>query len=78
MPTKTGKNPYLSKDYLLFIPYRRRPRHAENCLLSFNTKRDVCGIREDFFDKQKQASMVRYSVRRLESLGYNVSISEVS
>jgi transposase len=33
---------------------------------------------EDFFDKQKQASIVRNSVRRLENLGYNVSISEVS
>jgi transposase len=33
---------------------------------------------EDFFDKQKQASMVRNSVRRLENSGYNVSISEVS
>jgi transposase len=33
---------------------------------------------EDFFDKQKQASIVRNSVRRLESLGYCVSISEVS
>jgi transposase len=33
---------------------------------------------EDYFDKQKQASIVRNSVRRLENLGYNVSISEVS
>jgi transposase len=33
---------------------------------------------EDYFDKQKQASIVRNSVRSLENLGYNVSISEVS
>ncbi len=33
---------------------------------------------EDYFDKQKEASMVRYSVRRLEKLGYSVSIKEVS
>ncbi|WP_286143709.1 IS110 family transposase [Bacillus sp. UNCCL81] len=33
---------------------------------------------EDYFDKQKEASMVRYSVRRLEKLGYSVSIEEVS
>lgn len=33
---------------------------------------------EDYFDKQKETSIVRNSVRRLESLGYNVSISEVS
>lgn len=33
---------------------------------------------EDYFDKQKQTSIVRNSVRRLESLGYNVSITEAS
>lgn len=33
---------------------------------------------EDYYDKQKQASIVRNSVRRLESLGYEVSISELS
>jgi transposase len=33
---------------------------------------------ENYFDKQKQASIVRNSVRRLETLGYNVTISEVS
>lgn len=31
---------------------------------------------EDYFDKQKQQSIVRYSVRRLENLGYNVIITE--
>ena len=31
---------------------------------------------EDYFDKQKEQSIVRYSVRRLENLGYNVTISE--
>lgn len=33
---------------------------------------------EDYYDKQKQQSTVKYSVRRLENLGYSVSISEVS
>ena len=31
---------------------------------------------EDYFDKQKEQSIVRYSVRRLENLGYNVTIIE--
>ncbi|MFC3018568.1 transposase, partial [Virgibacillus litoralis] len=31
---------------------------------------------EDYFDKQKQQSIVRHSLRRLESLGYTVSIIE--
>ncbi|MBD7943973.1 MULTISPECIES: hypothetical protein [Psychrobacillus] len=31
---------------------------------------------EDYFDKQKEQSIVRYSVRRLENLGYNVTITE--
>ncbi|MEH7454722.1 IS110 family transposase [Gottfriedia acidiceleris] len=33
---------------------------------------------EDYYDKQKEVSMVRYLVRRLEKLGYSVSIEEVS
>lgn len=33
---------------------------------------------EDYFDKQRQVSIVRHSVRRLENLGYTVTISEVS
>ena len=31
---------------------------------------------EDYFDKQKQQSIVRHSLRRLESLGYTVTIQE--
>lgn len=31
---------------------------------------------EDYFDKQKEQSIVRHSLRRLESLGYTVSLSE--
>lgn len=31
---------------------------------------------EDYFDKQKQQSIVRHSLRRLESLGYTVTITE--
>jgi transposase len=43
------------------------------------TRKEVyVDLGEDFFHKQKQASMVRNSVRRLENSGYNVSISEVS
>ncbi|MBM7694289.1 transposase [Peribacillus deserti] len=33
---------------------------------------------EDYFDKQRQASIVRHSVRRLENLGFTVTISEAS
>lgn len=33
---------------------------------------------EDYFDKQKQQSFVNYSVKRLEKLGYKVSIAKVS
>jgi transposase len=31
---------------------------------------------EDYFDKQRQQSIVRHSMRRLESLGYSVSLKE--
>jgi transposase len=31
---------------------------------------------EDYFDKQKQQSIVRHSLRRLESLGYTVTLTE--
>ncbi|GAE28652.1 mobile element protein [Halalkalibacter wakoensis JCM 9140] len=31
---------------------------------------------EDYFDKQRQQSIVRHSLRRLESLGYTVTITE--
>ncbi|MCM3672223.1 IS110 family transposase [Mesobacillus maritimus] len=31
---------------------------------------------EDYFDKQRQQSIVRHSLRRLESLGYTVSLQE--
>lgn len=33
---------------------------------------------EDYFDKQRQESIVRHSVRRLEKLGYTVNITEAS
>lgn len=32
---------------------------------------------KDYFDKQKEQSIIRYSVRRLENLGYNVTITEL-
>ena len=31
---------------------------------------------EDYFDKQRQQSIVRHSLRRLESLGYTVTLQE--
>lgn len=31
---------------------------------------------EDYFDKKRQQSIVRHSLRRLESLGYQVTIQE--
>ena len=31
---------------------------------------------EDYFDKQKEQSIVRHSLRRLESLGYTVTLKE--
>ncbi len=34
-------------------------------------------LSEDYFDKQKEQSIIRYSVRRLESLGYYVTITEL-
>ncbi|NHC43552.1 IS110 family transposase, partial [Bacillus sp. MM2020_1] len=33
-------------------------------------------IGEDYFDKQRQQSIVRHSLRRLESLGYTVTLEE--
>ncbi|MDP4087199.1 MAG: IS110 family transposase, partial [Bacillota bacterium] len=31
---------------------------------------------EDYFDKQRQQSIIRHSLRRLESLGYTVTLQE--
>ncbi|MGE6721447.1 IS110 family transposase, partial [Peribacillus frigoritolerans] len=31
---------------------------------------------EDYFDKQRQQSIFRHSLRRLESLGYTVTLQE--
>lgn len=31
---------------------------------------------EDYFDKQKKQSIVQHSIRRLENLGYTISIVE--
>ena len=31
---------------------------------------------EDYFDKQREASIVRHSLRRLESLGYTISLTQ--
>lgn len=39
-------------------------------------KEKYVDLGEDYFDKQKEQSIVRYSVRRLENLGYNVTITE--
>ncbi|SES44614.1 Transposase IS116/IS110/IS902 family protein [Psychrobacillus sp. OK032] len=41
------------------------------------TRKEIIGdLGEDNFDKQKEQSIVRYSIRRLENLGYNVTITE--
>lgn len=31
---------------------------------------------EDYFDKQRQQSIVRHALRRLEGLGYSVTITQ--
>ncbi|MOA03362.1 hypothetical protein D3C78_1228650 [compost metagenome] len=42
------------------------------------TRKDIyVDLGEDYFERHKHATIVRNSVRRLESLGYSVSISEV-
>ncbi|WP_409304966.1 IS110 family transposase [Peribacillus sp. SCS-155] len=41
-------------------------------------KKMYVDLGEDYFDKQRQVSIVRHSVRRLENLGYTVTISEAS
>ncbi len=33
-------------------------------------------LSEDYFDKQRQQSIIRHSLRRLESLGYTVTLEE--
>lgn len=41
------------------------------------TRREMyVDLGEDYFDKQKQQSIVRHSLRRLESLGYTVTLTE--
>jgi transposase len=41
-------------------------------------KEKYVDLGEEYFDKQKQQSVVKYAVRRLESLGYSVTITDVS
>ncbi|MBM7653551.1 IS110 family transposase [Neobacillus cucumis] len=41
-------------------------------------KETYVDLGEDYFDKQRQVSIVRHSVRRLENLGYRVTITEAS
>ena len=50
--------------------------HVTYLLLSLNTKINVYRLREDYFDKQRQQSIVRHSLRRFESLGYTVTLQE--
>ena len=40
-------------------------------------KKMYVDLGEDYFDKQKQQSIVRHSLRRLESLGYSVTLTEL-
>ncbi|WP_349292453.1 hypothetical protein [Paenibacillus sp. ATY16] len=43
------------------------------------TRKDMyVDLGEDYFERHKHVAVVRNSVRRLESLGYSVSISDVS
>ncbi|WP_257346979.1 hypothetical protein [Pseudalkalibacillus decolorationis] len=56
-------NPPGSNDYLGAL-YRRTASRKEMYV----------DLVEDYFDKRRQQSIVRYSLRRLESLGYTVSI----
>jgi transposase len=41
-------------------------------------KETYVDLGEDYFDKQRQVSIVRHSVRRLENLGYTVTITDAS
>jgi transposase len=46
------------------------------CYYLLTRKEMYVDLGEDYFDKQRQQSIVRHSLRRLESLGYTVSLSE--
>jgi transposase len=39
-------------------------------------KEEYVDLGEDYFDKQKQQSIIRHSMRKLENLGYTVSLKE--
>jgi transposase len=46
------------------------------CYYLLTRKEMYVDLGEDYFDKQKAQSIVRHSLRRLESLGYTVSLTE--
>ncbi len=46
------------------------------CYYLLTRKEMYVDLGEDYFDKQKQQSIVRHSLRRLESLGYTVVLTE--
>jgi hypothetical protein len=54
-----------------FIPDRNQGELRE-----LTRKEMYVDFGEDYFDKQRQQSIVRHSIRRLESLGYIVSLKE--
>ncbi|WP_257967887.1 transposase [Peribacillus deserti] len=54
------------------------PTRCSNRVLPSYQKEMYVDLGEDYFDKQRQASIVRHSVRRLENLGFTVTISEAS
>ncbi|WP_438349973.1 hypothetical protein ACP8HI_04705 [Paenibacillus sp. FA6] len=55
----------------------QRSRCITDCRL-LTRKEMYVDLDEDYFNKQKQQSIVMYAVRRLENLGYSVTIAEVS
>jgi transposase len=46
------------------------------CYYLLTRKEMYVDLGEDYFDKQREQSIVRHSLRRLESLGYTVSLTE--
>lgn len=44
--------------------------------ITFSRKEMYVDLGGDYFDKQRQQSIVRHALRRLEGLGYSVTITE--
>jgi transposase len=75
-----------SKNYLGALYRRTAGRKGKkkaaivvaHAMLLLTRKEMYVDLGEDYFDKQRQVSIVRHSVRRLENLGYTVTITEAS